>query len=150
MDTDDGYLVPNPEFFENKGGLNESLALNARLSLSRPNPQEIPTFGPKLEGANALGQALGISELDSTPYADGFNFITIRKHHAEAAREAANDRRSAAEVSKPVRCVLQQESANPLALLRRASSHQGTKFTINRLTRSAEFFCFFVPAVTSG
>ncbi len=69
MDTDDGYLVPNPEFFENKGGLNESLALNARLSLSRPNPQEIPTFDPKSEGTNSLGQALGISELDSTPYA---------------------------------------------------------------------------------
>ncbi len=78
MDTDDGYLVPNPEFFENKGGLNESLALNARLSLSRPNPQEIPTFDPKSEGTNSLGQALGISELDSTPYATGRHDIAMK------------------------------------------------------------------------
>jgi len=55
MDTDDGYLVPNPEFFENTGGPNESLAITARLSLYRPNPQEIPTFDPKAERAKSLG-----------------------------------------------------------------------------------------------
>ncbi len=71
MDTDDGYLVPNQEFFENTGGLNESLAFTARLSLCRSNPQEISTFDPKSEGSNSLGQAREISELDSTPYATG-------------------------------------------------------------------------------
>lgn len=66
--TDDGYLVPNPEFFENTDGPNASPASTARLSLSRPSPQEIPTCGPRSDGASTLGWAREISELDSTPY----------------------------------------------------------------------------------
>lgn len=69
--TDDGYLVPNPEFFENTDGPNASPASTARLSLSRPSPQEIPTCGPRSDGASTLGWAREISELDSTPYATG-------------------------------------------------------------------------------
>ena len=78
--TDDGYLVPNPEFFENTDGPNASPASTARLSLSRPSPQEIPTCGPRSDGASTLGWAREISELDSTPYAPGCrSFLRVFK-----------------------------------------------------------------------
>lgn len=69
MVTADGYLVPNSEFSANTDGRADTRKFIARLSLPRSNPLEIPTFGPKSEGASTRGRALDISELDGTPYA---------------------------------------------------------------------------------
>lgn len=56
--SDDGHLVPNPEYFRNETELKEIRNAAARLTFARANPQESPTFTQKIEGPNTPANGL--------------------------------------------------------------------------------------------